>query len=968
MRDRAWLQSFLRLGARAGILSVPEGDIVRQEDTVLRALSMLEAQPGVILADEVGMGKTYEALGLIAARHYEDPSRRALVLTPGPDLTTKWRKEFASFCDPSIAMYRGFAGIFDEARTLREVLQAFAKPDNRIVIAPVTMFAGARSERDNVYLLSIYLHWKGLRGNQAAAVFDRYRSGRLSRVDVTSAAFLDEVAWERIEPLLDLVMRGPGGESPVGIDRAFEEHRYELFVDQRNVDKLLAEIRFRIMRELLPELDLLVIDEAHKLKNSESLRAKAVRRAFDRKFTKALFLTATPFQLDVSELRQVLLLFARARDAGEEVATGADQLLLDIRAYQDAYGAFERAWQRLDGDAAVTFGRTYEADPELIVDVEDPGLRVVVANARRLFDLKRNRIEPGFRRWMIRSLREDKRQYRKHVRPRLEAKAGDAVPFLIYERFIAELFRVKSPTHKAAVQINMVSSYKAAREGALLSDETKSGITGDAERYRALLRALLDGMRDDGGHPKLAFVVKDAIEAAERGEKTLIFCARVATLEELRRQLRDVWLERLVGRWARVYEDASPETIFDSHEEEDRVRGRHSKLQLRFQRTQDALYLALRERYLHTVVDIGTFGVEHADTIVARANEVLSTQRVSRTRAERFDWALAKRCVEHAAAIEWRDRGAPSPDEQDEIGHLTDPRFVPFGYDLTPDDLEADEQGDRSPEWTINVDAALLVLRPDLHLWSYLKAPLHAVAPDARVRATERLARYLTKKEVPFLADLLTAAKNAGLDVEEIHSLPMLEFIDRFWRTPEGRPWCDLLRRFLGHLTKLDTIRREELLDGAIAAGEFVRHTKEGESRERLREAFNTPLYPMVLVANEVMQEGLDLHHQCARVIHHDLAWNPAQLEQRVGRVDRLGSLLHRKRAKDASATLDVLHPLVARTIDVRLDRVVRARERWLEFLLGAPPDLQEYGLADESVPELPERFSEALRIDLGPR
>jgi hypothetical protein len=262
----------------------------------------------------------------------------------------------------------------------------------------------------------------------------------------------------------------------------------------------------------------------------------------------------------------------------------------------------------------------------------------------------------------------------------------------------------------------------------------------------------------------------------------------------------------------------------------------------------------------------------------------------------------------------------------------------------------------------------LLVVRTDLHLWSYLKAPLQDVAPDARVRAVERLARYLTKKEVPFLAELLAAAKSSGLDVEEIHARPMLDFIDRFWRTTEGRPWCDLLRRFLGHLTRLDAVRREELLEGAIAAGEFVRHTKEGESRERLREAFNTPLYPMVLVANEVMQEGLDLHHQCARVIHHDLAWNPAQLEQRVGRVDRLGSLLHRRRAKDPAARLDIVHPLIARTIDVRLDRVVRAREKWLEFLLGAPPDLQEYGLADDEVPELPARFAEALRIDLGPR
>jgi hypothetical protein len=123
----------------------------------------------------------------------------------------------------------------------------------------------------------------------------------------------------------------------------------------------------------------------------------------------------------------------------------------------------------------------------------------------------------------------------------------------------------------------------------------------------------------------------------------------------------------------------------------------------------------------------------------------------------------------------------------------------------------------------------------------------------------------------------------------------------------------------------------------------------------------------MVLVANEVMQEGLDLHHHCRRVVHHDLAWNPAQLEQCVGRVDRLGSLIQRLRDRKPETTLDVLMPLVANTIDERLERTVRLRERWLEFLLGAAPRIDEYGLADDPTQPLPPAFAEALRIDLGP-
>lgn len=59
--------------------------------------------------------------------------------------------------------------------------------------------------------------------------------------------------------------------------------------------------------------------------------------------------------------------------------------------------------------------------------------------------------------------------------------------------------------------------------------------------------------------------------------------------------------------------------------------------------------------------------------------------------------------------------------------------------------------------------------------------------------------------------------------------------------------------------------------------------------RTRLMRAFNTPFFPDILVCSEVMGEGVDLHRYCRYVIHHDLAWNPSQIEQRTGRVDRLG-------------------------------------------------------------------------------
>lgn len=44
-----------------------------------------------------------------------------------------------------------------------------------------------------------------------------------------------------------------------------------------------------------------------------------------------------------------------------------------------------------------------------------------------------------------------------------------------------------------------------------------------------------------------------------------------------------------------------------------------------------------------------------------------------------------------------------------------------------------------------------------------------------------------------------------------------------------------------------------------------------------------------LLVATDAAGEGLNLHHRCRLVLNLELPWNPMRLEQRIGRVDRLG-------------------------------------------------------------------------------
>jgi superfamily II DNA/RNA helicase len=101
---------------------------------------------------------------------------------------------------------------------------------------------------------------------------------------------------------------------------------------------------------------------------------------------------------------------------------------------------------------------------------------------------------------------------------------------------------------------------------------------------------------------------------------------------------------------------------------------------------------------------------------------------------------------------------------------------------------------------------------------------------------------------------------------------------------------------------------------------------------------FNTPYRPEILIATSVGQEGIDLHRECRHVIHHDLCWNPAAIEQRTGRVDRIGSKVERERAEatvDEGPTLDIAVPYLAATYDERMFETLYRRAQVFEVTMG---------------------------------
>ena len=160
-------------------------------------------------------------------------------------------------------------------------------------------------------------------------------------------------------------------------------------------------------------------------------------------------------------------------------------------------------------------------------------------------------------------------------------------------------------------------------------------------------------------------------------------------------------------------------------------------------------------------------------------------------------------------------------------------------------------------------------------------------------------------------------------------------------------------------------------LDGDAADGKEYRMTlanvqeatgeTKRDQRSRLMRAFNTPFFPDVFVCSQVMGEGVDLQRYCCHVIHHDLAWNPSSIEQRTGRVDRLGC-----KAEQISP-IHVYLPYLSGTADERQFRVMTDREQWFRIVMGQDEVSKLIPCDDhQERPRLPAAFSDGLMFRLG--
>jgi hypothetical protein len=603
---------------------VPLTEQERQRTEAIEILRRLERQSGVVLADEVGMGKTFVALAVAYCVGIQSPKGPVVVMVP-PNLVEKWEQDLDAFCDLYLdgtrAVDRNKAARrkLRQSGTLRygvarhsiELLKLLDdKPSERCHIVFLAQGAMSRNQTDIWVRLALIqetlrqhgrkerlrkvrrqLHrflaellyakgqqrandwgedlwaellktepgrWKGI--INAGTKDDR----RLLTDDPVPEAVTKALRRVEVEPFAEALsampIRARGGEWR--ISERITQARDALRDAERNLWKqIIAKARWRS--------PLLVLDEAHHLKNPETALARQLQSpesaddlklgdgALAGRFDRMLFLTATPFQLGHHELVQVLQRFGDVRwdhttlvdrDGFRETLRRLNERLTDS---QRASIRLQRAWSRLreeDCNGAtsvdVWWQRLLGSAPETLTHRHK-----AVVEAYEQARLCKAEAERHLRPWIIRHNKGEKWHATEIVRRQrfdgalieidgaiggLEIPSEQLLPF-----FLAA--RSASVPGKDLLGEALSSSYEAFRQtrrdnAAAKDDMEINSEPADLTQSSWFLGEFDEAISRYSGavHPKVRATVQKAVDLWETGEKVLVFAFYRHTCRALR--------------------------------------------------------------------------------------------------------------------------------------------------------------------------------------------------------------------------------------------------------------------------------------------------------------------------------------------------------------------------------------------------------------------------------------------------
>lgn len=937
-----------------------------QLEGTVALFNMLARNRCAYLADEVGMGKTYVALGVMSLLRYLNPHARVLVIAPRENIQRKWIKE----------------------------LNNFVRNNWKVVGNRVKAIQGG-AVWEPVYCNSLLDFSHEVLLNRDRDFFLRMSSFSLALKDPQRRVDLRK----KLLTLVPWVGRGQ--------------------IRNRTEDGFKDDFGCAL-NATLPEFDLVIFDEAHNLKHGYGPRVSTRNRVlaatlghpsvktdkcywYGPRAKRVLLLSATPFEEDYSSLRRQFELFgfgdAVLRDAdGKPLAnmSSLDDNELSIDAKRDVVKLLmlRRVTELRIGGQSHTKNMYrqewrrggYQLHDQPMV-IEDPKQRLIIGLMQKKVAevLQDERFNNSFQIGMLSS----------------------------FESFLESVQTAKRRKKRSAEEVEDSSEQIFDGHQDATNDE-KQGIDSHAIGNVAL--SYRETFGSSLPHPKLDATAAALSKAFTTGDKSLVFVRRVRTVDELGGKLDgyfDQWirlrmehvLPKLTGEIDELFSDyerdrrrrpedrlehwdtdeGEPEPDDQREErkyidEEDEgsaetffswfFRGQGPKGYLSgaaFQRDRlssaGAIYSTLFEddhvswllghpidplNHMASVLDVSPSHLKGSLRSCAFGNFLSRRQQKGRyPRLYVFEaYQIAALSLLAKLENELGDN-ARAVLASRYPGGLMNPHPAPDGF---PD-----------PEEAIGVPTFFteLVKRPDLR---------------SRIWPDEHIGDFLPQfKRREQRRELISAMARLGAAYIDLYLLAIAQvgsFIPKE-RGARRRQDDDLVQDFLdlleAQMNKQEFCACHELSHAAeafdlIVATNFpevpaadlsdlpriyaatlrrqvpVGRMSGGVNKQLVRQ-FRMPGFPLVLISTDVLQEGEDLHTFCRNVVHYGIAWTPSAIEQRTGRIDRIGSLVQRQiDGRDSLPTKDeliqVYYPYLQETVEVlQVRRVLRRLNRFLHLV-----------------------------------
>lgn len=891
-----------------------------QSEGVAALYNILCEKNYAYLADEVGMGKTYQALGLAALLWNLKPESRIIFVAQRENLQENWVREYRNLV----------------ARNYRDGRHGDDRVKSLLASEPVVR--PERPENLREFASALFLP-----GRQA--YFLRMSSFRRP---VNIARHGDpEEEWSKAKELFRLC----------GFYRA------ALAAAPSDSERLSLTINLRFCRALndliadrgepgSPSIDMLVIDEAQSLRNVDNQTNQLLREIFSGNVSKWLFLSATPNHAGGwANARDAVNYYAnpperhRIRDEDFDPPERlARQHFLVRRRREGIPGCEGDLWHKY----------RYRQDR-----VDEWAVRDITAIEALAVALVQKRLVPvlkgGNNRFRVGLLTSFESLEESLLRKGAAGLSDDgSVRDDIFDRQDPE-------------------TGKARKEEAPDADFVSRLSKEYARRFDT------DGTGARLPHPKLERIAERISGIAFReGRKVLVFMRRINAVEQLRlrvERLHEKWIEeRVRSVWGRELDWEANGAVEESDGDElDRAEpplDEHPSRNLFLQEAERKLEAEQHSSRLRKAFAKSTTGKASDDGWLLRYRRQFERHRprgmffqenwlqtlhrvsgvpVAEIRANITEDAWQRSYRACGEMIGSRIRHDEARRTQFLLGQLLRSRDWPnidreawleYLHELDPTLFQTFEPDRRSrPDDAFVADCRfwehwqrVFAGRPYLDLDRLIAVSADVGTRDKKVR--EMLARETVKNWIA-QSLLLTDAL-----VDLYHANSAQNFFDAFLAAESpsiqvySRPLLDRLEcwvreRELIRLNCFDDdfsqLARRRRFSEMYFARPVVGITGGDPSRLALRQ-FKMPYDPQVLVCTDVLKEGENLHTFCDMVVHYGLAWTAGDMEQRIGRLDRFFSRIERRLPDDHAARLDSCYPHLPATIEQA--QVIRVLER----------------------------------------